>query len=74
MSGLNSPIDIAIHVLKIEADAILNLIDRLDKDYTKAIEVILTHRGRLLVLGIGKSGHIGRKIVATLASNGSHPR
>jgi arabinose-5-phosphate isomerase len=67
---LTSPIEIAKHVLKIEADAIFNLIDRLDEDYVRAIELILKHRGRLLVLGVGKSGHIGRKIAATLASTG----
>ena len=70
MSRLDAPIDIAKRVLKIEADAIFNLIDRLDQDYTKAIELILAQRGRLLVLGVGKSGHIGRKIAATLASTG----
>ncbi len=70
MGRLSAPIDIAKRVLKIEADAIFNLVDRLDQDYTKAIELILTHRGRLLVLGVGKSGHIGRKIAATLASTG----
>jgi len=62
---LTSPIEIAKQVLKIEADAIFNLIDRLDEDYVRAIELILEHRGRLLVLGVGKSGHIGRKIAAT---------
>ena len=67
---MNSPIEIARHVLKIEADAIFNLIDRLDEDYVRAIELILKYRGRLLVLGVGKSGHIGRKIAATLASTG----
>ena len=67
---MTSPIDIAKRVLKIEADAIFNLIDRLDEDYVRAIELILKHRGRLLVLGVGKSGHIGRKIAATLASTG----
>jgi arabinose-5-phosphate isomerase len=67
---LTSPIDIAKRVLKIEADAIFNLIDRLDEEYVRAIELILKHRGRLLVLGVGKSGHIGRKIAATLASTG----
>ncbi len=70
MSNLSRPIDIAKRVLKIEADAIFNLVHRLDQGYTKAIELILTHRGRLLVLGVGKSGHIGRKIAATLASTG----
>ncbi|MFZ0135346.1 MAG: KpsF/GutQ family sugar-phosphate isomerase [Desulfobacterales bacterium] len=67
---MTSPIDIAKSVLKIEADAILNLIDRLDDEYVRAIELILKHKGRLLVLGVGKSGHIGRKIAATLSSTG----
>jgi arabinose-5-phosphate isomerase len=67
---LTSPIEIARHVLKIEADAIFNLIDRLDDSYVRVIDLILKHRGRLLVLGVGKSGHIGRKIAATLASTG----
>jgi arabinose-5-phosphate isomerase len=67
---LTSPIEIAKRVLKIEADAIFNLIDRLDEDYVRAIDLMLKHRGRLLVLGVGKSGHIGRKIAATLASTG----
>ena len=67
---MNSPIEIAKQVLKIEADAISNLIDHLDEEYVRAIELILKHRGRLLVLGVGKSGHIGRKIAATLASTG----
>lgn len=67
---MTSPIDIAKHVLKIEADAIFNLIERLDEEYVRAIELILKHKGRLLVLGVGKSGHIGRKIAATLSSTG----
>ncbi|MFZ0614003.1 MAG: KpsF/GutQ family sugar-phosphate isomerase [Desulfobacterales bacterium] len=67
---MTSPIDIAKRVLKIEADAIFNLIERLDADYVRAIELILKQKGRLLVLGVGKSGHIGRKIAATLSSTG----
>jgi arabinose-5-phosphate isomerase len=67
---VNSPIDIAKRVLQIEGEAIFNLIDHLDEDYVRAVELILTHKGRLLVLGVGKSGHIGRKIAATLASTG----
>jgi arabinose-5-phosphate isomerase len=67
---VNSPIDIAKRVLQIEGQAIFNLIDHLDEDYVRAVELILTHKGRLLVLGVGKSGHIGRKIAATLASTG----
>jgi arabinose-5-phosphate isomerase len=57
-------------VLKSEADSILNLMQHLDDNFPKAIDLILKHPGRLLVLGLGKSGHIGKKIAATLASTG----
>lgn len=67
---MKAPIDIARGVLKREADAITNLVDHLDESFEKAIELILQHKGRLLVLGVGKSGHIARKIAGTLASTG----
>ena len=67
---MNAPIDIARDVLKREADAIYNLVDHLDSAIEEAIELILNHKGRLLVLGVGKSGHIARKIAGTLASTG----
>jgi arabinose-5-phosphate isomerase len=61
----------ATRVLKIEADAILRLIDRLDDQFDQAIDLILGCRGRVVVTGMGKSGHIGNKIAATLASTGT---
>ena len=64
------PIDIAKEVLRREANAINNLVERLDAAFEKAIGLILNHKGRLLVLGVGKSGHIARKIAGTLASTG----
>jgi arabinose-5-phosphate isomerase len=67
---LISPENIARNVLKREADAIYDLVDHLDGTFESAIDLILKHKGRLLVLGVGKSGHIARKIAGTLASTG----
>jgi arabinose-5-phosphate isomerase len=61
----------AQRVLEIEADAILALRARLDGAFLAAVEVILACAGRMVVMGMGKSGHIGRKIAATLASTGT---
>lgn len=57
--------------LRIEADAVLALADRLDTPFANAVAALLDCRGRVVVCGIGKSGHIGRKIAATLASTGT---
>lgn len=65
------PIDLAREVLLIEARAVEALAARLDSSFTDAIDLILPCRGRIVVSGIGKSGHIGRKIAATLASTGT---
>jgi arabinose-5-phosphate isomerase len=64
-------IDEARQVLQIEADGILNLIDRLDERFDQMVSVILETGGRVIVSGIGKSGLIGRKISATLNSTGT---
>jgi arabinose-5-phosphate isomerase len=61
----------AREVLEIEAKAIFDLIGRLDEGFALAVEVILKCRGRVVVSGIGKSGHIARKIASTLASTGT---
>ncbi len=66
----NDPIAIAQGVLKQEAEAILRLMRNVDAAFGAAIETILRSSGRVLVLGLGKSGHVGRKIAATLASTG----
>ncbi len=54
-----------------EADALLALADRLDAHFAQAVQTLLQTRGRVVVMGMGKSGHIGRKIAATLASTGT---
>ncbi|PIE83670.1 MAG: D-arabinose 5-phosphate isomerase [Candidatus Contendobacter odensis] len=57
--------------LQIEAHAIQQLITRIDKHFVHACHYMLACKGRIIVLGIGKSGHIGGKIAATLASTGT---
>ncbi len=58
-------------VLKTESEAIFALIDRLDDSFEQACNLILNCDGRVVVTGMGKSGHIGNKIAATLASTGT---
>jgi len=58
-------------VLKIEAESILRLIDKLDDQFVRAVETIYASKGRVIVTGIGKSGLVGKKIVATLTSTGT---
>lgn len=58
-------------VLKIESKALIKLADNLPKDFEKLISAILNCNGRVVVSGVGKSGHIARKIAATLASTGT---
>ena len=62
---------LAKEVLKEESGAISALVDRIDDRFVQACETLLGARGRIVVIGIGKSGHVGRKIAATLASTGS---
>ncbi len=64
-------IEQAKRVLQIEADAVARLIDRLDNGFMTAVDMILNCTGRVVVTGMGKSGHIGNKIAATLASTGT---
>ena len=61
----------AVEVLKIEAEGILKLADRIDDNFAKMVELIHNSGGRLIISGIGKSGIVGRKIVATLNSTGT---
>ena len=61
----------AIETLQIEAAAVEALIERVDEEFVHAVEEILKCRGRVVVTGMGKSGHVGRKIAATLASTGT---
>ncbi|NOT16864.1 MAG: KpsF/GutQ family sugar-phosphate isomerase [Sulfuriferula sp.] len=62
---------LAKRVLRIEADAVLAMGERLDVQFIAAIKLILACRGRVVVSGMGKSGHIGNKIAATFASTGT---
>jgi len=62
---------LAAEVLTIEAEAILALKTHLGSDFVLAVQALLHVKGRVVVMGMGKSGHIGRKIAATLASTGT---
>ena len=62
---------LAREVLEIEASAVAALAERLDQDFIAAVDLILSRRGRVVVSGIGKSGHIATKIASTLASTGT---
>jgi arabinose-5-phosphate isomerase len=62
---------LAERVLRLEAEAILALVPRLDDRFDRAVELLVRCAGRVIVSGMGKSGLIGRKIAATLASTGT---
>jgi arabinose-5-phosphate isomerase len=64
-------LELGRQALRIEADAVAALIDRLGDDFVRACRTCLACRGRVVVSGMGKSGHIGGKIAATLASTGT---
>ena len=66
-----SALELARRVLAIEADAVRALIERLDERFVAALELIAGRSGRVVVSGIGKSGHIARKIASTMASTGT---
>jgi arabinose-5-phosphate isomerase len=64
-------VSLAQETFQIEAAAILGMHSRVGKEFAKAVEMMLHVQGRVVVMGIGKSGHIGRKMVATFASTGT---
>jgi len=64
-------LDLAREVLRIEAREVESLADRLDARFQQAVDLILQCSGRVVVSGMGKSGHVGRKIASTLASTGT---
>lgn len=68
---MDNILDIAKKVLKTEAEAIEALIDKLNGNFEKAVEMIYECKGRVVVTGMGKSGLVGKKIAATLASTGT---
>jgi len=63
--------DYAIQCIKDEAQAVLGLVPQLDAQFDQAVDLILACKGKLIVTGVGKSGHIGAKIAATLSSTGT---
>jgi arabinose-5-phosphate isomerase len=71
MSNHQTAISRAKEVLKIEAQSILSLMDKIDRNFTRAVDLIYQCKGRVIITGIGKSGLIGRKIVATMTSTGT---
>jgi len=66
-----SPHEYAKETLELEAAALLASRDRLGEQFDKAVDIVLNTTGKLVVIGVGKSGHIGSKIAATLASTGT---
>ncbi|MCX7264110.1 MAG: KpsF/GutQ family sugar-phosphate isomerase [Betaproteobacteria bacterium] len=71
--SLNSEqvLQLARDTLDIEAAALLGMKSRIDDRFVEAVRMVLAVKGRVVVTGMGKSGHIGRKIAATLASTGT---
>lgn len=71
MSDLNQITELGRAVIRTEAAAINDLLERIDHNFEQACETILNCKARVVVIGMGKSGHIGNKIAATLASTGT---
>ena len=71
MNTHSSLISSALRTIEIENRAVAELLNRVDAGFVKACEIILASKGRVVVIGMGKSGHIGKKIAATLASTGT---
>ncbi|MDP6097143.1 MAG: KpsF/GutQ family sugar-phosphate isomerase, partial [Gammaproteobacteria bacterium] len=71
MNTDSSLINSALRTIEIEKDAVNELLSRIDAEFENACRLILESTGRVVVTGMGKSGHIGKKIAATLASTGT---
>ena len=71
VSKAERAIVLARETFDIEAAAVLGLKQRVGPSFARTVELVLATRGRVVVMGMGKSGHIGRKIAATLASTGT---
>jgi arabinose-5-phosphate isomerase len=69
--GSPSNIDIARTAMENEARSILAASRRINGGFTRAVEILLAHSGKIMITGMGKSGHIAQKIAATLSSTGS---
>ena len=64
-------IEMARQALQIEAQALTDMLPRLGESFAQSVQAVLACKGRVVVMGMGKSGHVGRKIAATLASTGT---
>ncbi len=64
-------ISVARATLEAEASAMLSAVKRLDENFTRAVDAILAHKGKLVICGVGKSGLVGQKMAATLSSTGT---
>ncbi len=71
MTQTPSFIQSAQRTIRLELDAVNDLLARINGDFVRACELLLACKGRVVVVGMGKSGHVGRKIAATLASTGT---
>jgi len=71
MSQSSDLIQTAQRTIRLELEAVEGLLPHIDADFVRACEMILASKGRVVVVGMGKSGHIGNKIAATLASTGT---
>ena len=71
MSSSRTAVSRAREVLKLEAQSILNLVHKINGNFSRVVDLIFQCKGRVIITGIGKSGLIGRKIVATLTSTGT---
>src|SRR5215211_1276114 len=71
MTDTMTGLELARKVLRIEAAAILALVDRINGDFERAVQLLFECRGRVIVTGMGKSGLICRKIAATFSSTGT---
>ncbi len=73
MSVVDNPdyLGSARRTVTMERDAISDMLERMDDSFSRACEILIKTKGRVVVTGMGKSGHIGTKIAATLASTGT---
>ncbi|RJX73272.1 KpsF/GutQ family sugar-phosphate isomerase [Pseudomonas sp. LS-2] len=71
MTNARDLIESAQRTIRLEIEAVEGLLAHIDADFVSACEMILASKGRVVVVGMGKSGHIGKKIAATLASTGT---
>ena len=68
---MTTPLQSAQSLLKAEAEALTELSQRLDGSFTKVVDLIAKHSGKVVLIGVGKSGLIAQKIAATLCSTGT---